>query len=433
MEKCMPVGILREKKHKEHRVPLTPSDVAWLVKQGIPIEVESSTDRIFSDTAYKKAGAKIVDQCHASRLLVGIKEPSTESLKSNTAYMVFSHTIKGQSENLPLLKKCIDKNISLIDYERIVDRNGRRLVFFGKYAGICGAVDSLFYLGEKYESNGIRNPFTQLKPAHMYKNYAHMQKAIVQLAQKIRSKGFHDQLSPFIIGFTGHGNVSTGVREVLKLLKPVEIHPKDLQEFVQKQKNKTNTLYLINFYREEKFRKKDQKGFYFEEYLRTPQKFESNLEKYLPYINLLLHTSYWEQRFPRLVTKEMIHRIGKEPYRLAFIGDISCDVNGSIELTYKTTTQENPVYTYNPAKRTYTDGFKTTGITILARDNLPSELPKDASEEFSDSIKEYVYQIAVQGNIDIANNTILPGEIRRAVITQGKKLTKPYAYLKKNL
>lgn len=425
--------MLRETKYREQRAPLTPADVSWLKKLQLEIEVESSKDRIFSDVAYKKAGARIVDQCRAAKLLIGIKEPSVSLLKTNAVYLVFSHTIKGQAENLPLLKNCMKKGITLIDYERIVDRHERRLVYFGKYAGICGTIDSLFYFGKKLDANRIPHPFTQLKPAHQYKRYARAQKAISQLGKKIHSKGLREHLSPFIIGFTGHGNVSAGVREVLKLLNPVEIHPRDMEEFVHRKKGKTKKIYLINFYREEKFRRKDHKGFYFEEYLHTPQKFESNMEKYLPHINLLLHASYWEQRFPRLVPKEMIHRIWKTSCRLSFIGDISCDVNGSIELTYKTTTPENPVYTYNPAKGTFTNGYKARGITILARDNLPSELPKDASVEFSNAIKEYVYQIAVHGSTDITNHVALPAEIRRAVITQEKELTESYSYLKNYL
>ena len=135
-----------------------------------------------------------------------------------------------------------------------------------------------------------------------------------------------------------------------------------------------------------------------------------------------------------MVTKKMIHGLSKRDCsRLEFIGDISCDVNGSIELTYKTTTPDEPTFTYLPEKRQFIDGFKSEGITVLAVDNLPSELPKDASVEFGSVIREYVYQIAAHGVIDITQHAALPAETRRAVITEGGKLSENFRYLKKYL
>ncbi len=434
MRKSLVVGILREARPGEPRAPLTPADVFWLKRHKIDVEVESSRNRIFRDNEYKERGAKIVDRFKRASLLIGIKEPNTSSLYRDKVYMVFSHAMKGQKQNLPILREAIKKGITLVDYEKIRDTHGNRLVYFGRFAGICGAVDSLYYLGKRLEWEGIENPFVMIKPASNYTSFKRLKNDILRLADRISKRGFNKKITPFIIGITGHGRVSQGVQEILELLNPMEIHPRDMHRFVQHQRYVSNRVYKIIFHREERFRAKDRKGFYFEDYLKHPRRFESNMDIYIPHLNILMHTSYWDKRYPRLITKEMIKRLYKKKgFRLRFIGDISCDVNGSIELSYKTTAVENPTFTYNPKDEEFVDGYESKGITILARDNLPAELPKDASRDFGLFVREYIYQIAVHGIKDITNHVAIPKEVRQAVIAQSKRLTKPYKYLNKYL
>jgi len=432
MRKSLVVGILQETKGFEHRSPLVPSDVKWLKKRGVSVEVERSDKRIFKDSEYKANGAVIVKKVREAELLIGVKEPRVQDLLSKKIYLVFSHTAKGQSYNMPLLNACLKKNITLIDYERIVDMHGTRLVYFGKFAGICGIVDSLHYLGKKLEWRGIDNPFSMIRPAYKYDSLKHLKLSLERVKRHIVQKGFPVALSPFIVGITGHGNVSRGVQEILGLLNPVEIHPRNMLDFIQHQRNQRHRVYKIVFLREEKFRSKEGKGFYFEEYLRHPKKFESNLDIYLPYINILVHTAYWDSRYPRLVTKKMIDSVSeRKPFRLEFIGDLSCDIEGSIELTYKATSPDRPAFTYHPRKHEFRDGYKSAGVTVFAVDNLPAELPADASEHFSGLIRDYVYQIAAHGIRDITNHMAIPAEIRNAVVTQNGRLTKGSSYLKK--
>lgn len=428
----MVVGILRENKDNEHRTPLVPADVKWLIRRGLKIEVESDPKRVFADSKYKKSGAKILNRINKANLLLGIKEQKASRLQKDKIYMLFSHTVKGQRKNMSALKECLRKKITLLDYEKIVDLHERRLVYFGRFAGICGMVDSLHFLGKKLEQRGIETPFSKIRPAYEYSSLAAVKKDISLVDREIVARGLPRQITPFIVGITGHGNVSKGVQEILELLNPIEIHPRDMKKFIQHQKGIRHKLYKIVFLREEKFRSKNGKGFYFEEYLKNPQRFESNLDKYLSYLNMLMHTSYWDNRFPRMVTKRMIRRLSrKKPFRLEFIGDISCDISGSIELTYKSTDSVKPIFTYSPEKDTFIDGYLKDGIAILARDNLPSELPRDASKDFSSLIRDYVYQIAVHGAIDITRHVAIPREIRTAVITEGGKLAKHFSYLKR--
>ena len=434
MRKPLVVGVLRESIEKgERRTPLTPSDVLWLKELGVDTEVQSSPIRIFKDSQYIKSKAKIVDKFKKASILVGIKQPKIGNLYNNKVYMFFSHTIKGQPENMNLLKECINKKISLIDYEKIIDIHGKRLVYFGRFAGICGVVDSLYYLGRKLEYQGVKNPFSAIRPAHSYSSLSALKKDMTSLGDVIRRKGLNKKIVPFVIGLTGCGHVSLGVQEILELLHPVEIHPKDMRKFVRSGKYSKNKIYKVVFYREEKIRSKKGDGFYFEDYLKYPNRFESNIDKHLPFLNILIHSSYWDVRYPRLITKSMINKLSRKDFRLQFIGDISCDINGSVELTHKSTTIENPVFTYIPKNGSFIDGYMAEGITVLARDNLPTELPRDSSSSFSSMIREHVYQIAVCGAKNLTSYTKLPREIHPAIITQGGKLTASFAYLKKHL
>ena len=435
MRKNLVVGILRETRNRwESRTPLSPADVCWLVRKGIKVEVESSEIRVFKDGQYKKSGAKVVDMFKEATLILGVKQPEVSDIHKDKIYMVFPHATKGQPENMPLLKEFIQRRVTLIDYEKITDLEGRRLVYFGRFAGICGLIDSLHYLGKKLEYKGIRNPFDAINPAYQYDSLSQVIKVMRLVSNKIKQKGFDSKISPFIIGITGHGHVGQGVQEILQLLNPVEVHPRDILTFVHHPKYIHNKIYKVVFSREEKLRSKDGSGFYFEDYLKYPERFESSMDAYLPYLNMLIHTGYWDVRYPRLVTKEMIDKLShKSNFRLEFIADISCDINGSIELTYKTTTQGNPVFTYYPKTETFFDGYEHDGITILAVDNLPTELPKDSSQDFSSLIRDYVYQIAAHGVKDITNHAAIPKEIRQAVITQGGRLTPAFSYLKKYL
>ncbi|MBU0571858.1 MAG: hypothetical protein KJ995_01240 [Candidatus Omnitrophica bacterium] len=425
------VGILREKSITgEKRAPLSPPDVKWLVERNVKVEVEANTQRVFNDSEYEKAGAVIVKNIKAASLLVGVKSPDPPNIIGGKTYMIFSHTAKGQKNNITLLKEFIRKNVTLIDYERIKDQRGKRLVHFGKYAGICGMVDSLYYYARKLKNDGIFTPFLTLKQSWKYKDAEDMRKGLEKVREKIATEGLPNEIKPFITGLIGRGNVSSGVQEVLSLMGAEEVHPRDIDRFVQVRRRDAKKIYMIIFYREEKIRAKTGKRFYFEEYLEHPEKFKSNMDKYISKLNILVNASYWDAHYPRMVSKHMLkEHYNKKRFRMKFIADIACDIGGSIEATYKTTDQKSPVYTYDPSHDLYKKGYKAPGITMLAIDNLPTELPKDSSESFSRLIREYVYQVAEHGALNITEHVVIPAEIRKAVVVQGGELTEGYKYL----
>lgn len=433
MRKSLTVGILAETNHPyERRAPLVPQDVAWLKARGISTEVISSSTRVFSDRMYERAGAAIVKRFRKATLLTGVKEPHPSELIPHKIYCIFSHTAKGQECNRPLLRAFVENKITLIDYEYIADKRGGRLAYFGRFAGLCGMLDSLACLGKRWEMQGIRTPLAKVKRAWQYSGLKKARKELAKVLRAIREKGFPQSVSPFIVGITGHGNVARGAQEILEMLNPIEIHPRDMTAFVRHQRKRRKQIYKIVFTREEKLRAKDRGGFYFEEYLEWPERFESNLDRYLPWISLFVHASYWDKRYPRLVTEAMIRKMSKgRMNRLAFIGDLTCDVRGGVEITQKVTNRENPVFIYEPETGTVRNGLLGDGIAVLAVDNLPSELPRDASREFSAMIRDYIYQTAVHGVTDVTHHHALPAEVRQAVICQEGRLTKPFQYLKK--
>ncbi|NQT33459.1 MAG: hypothetical protein HQ594_07295, partial [Candidatus Omnitrophica bacterium] len=193
-----------------------------------------------------------------------------------------------------------------------------------------------------------------------------------------------------------------------------------------------NDVYKIVFLQEEKVTNKKKKGFNPEEYKNDPSDYRSNMGEYLPSLNILINAGYWDKRFPKLVPKSMIRRAyQKKHFKLEFIGDISCDIDGSIEMNHRVTSPEEPVYTYDPKKNEHIDGYKAKGVTVLAVDNLPCEMPVESSEYFSKVIRDYIYQLTVNGDKNVTTHPNIPSEIRRSVITQNRKLTRDYRYLER--
>ncbi len=347
--------------------------------------------------------------------------------------MVFSHTTKGQEYNQRLLAIFLKKKITLIDYEHIKSSLGERLVYFGRYAGICGMIDTLHVFGQKVKLQGIPNPFSDLKNAVYYGNYGSAKTALDRVVEKIQRKGLDKKLVPFVIGILGHGNVSRGAQELLEHMGAVDIHPKDIELLARDRIYHKKKIYKLVFQREEKLRSKKGKSFYFEEYLNHPERFESNLDKLLPFLNILVNASYWDRRYPRLLPEAMLRKLyrTKPDFRLSVIGDLTCDIRGTIEITRRVTTASEPAFVYDPVSRKINNDLSHSGIAVMAIDNLPCEFPKESSMEFAEQIRDYVYQIAAHGVIDVTNHNALPNVIRNAAVTQNGRLTRRFKYLKK--
>jgi len=424
------IGILGETHAGERRAPLTPADVGWLVKRGVPVIVERNPRRVFAGEEYAQAGAHLVTRAGDADLLMGIKEPRIEDLIPGRIYALFSHTIKGQDHNMPLLRAFLEGRNTLLDYEAIVDGQGERLIHFGRFAGICGMLDSLHYLGARLARRGLTTPLAAIRPAWKYSSLAQARADLARAREALAGSGLPGELAPFIIGITGHGNVSRGAQEVLEHLAPVEVQAHGPASFTALAGGDTGKIFKLVLKREERIRPRVGGNASMAAYLASPHLFESNLDAYLPHLTLLIHTSYWDERYPRLVTRKLLQDLGRAGrLRLEMIGDLSCDIGGAIEITTHATSSRDPVFTYDPARDCETGGLAAAGVTVLAVDNLPAELPRDASLHFSRQIRGYAWQVATRGLAQGEETAGLPARIRRGVVTHGGSLTPRFSYL----
>ncbi len=431
------IGIRHEDKYvMERRAPLTPKHVARLIKtKKLDFVVQTSEKRVFTDEEYIHAGAKIAKDLKKCSVIFGVKEMPESFFEKDKTYIFFSHIIKGQAYNMPMLRKMMEMKCNLIEYERVVDEQGKRLIFFGRYAGLAGMINSLWSIGLRLKEAGYKTPFSQIKQAHLYSSLAEVREVISAVGQEIAEKGLPEELRPFTVAFTGYGNVSQGAQEILGLLPVKEISPEKLLSLKRRSKLPGNLIYKIIFKEEHLVeRVNENEEFDLHEYYASPDKFKSSFEKYIPHIDMLINCIYWDSRYPRLVTKDYLQKLfASGTPRLKVIGDISCDVNGSIECTEKGTEIEEPIFVYHPDSRTYTMGHKGEGVLVMAVDILPSELPRDSSAGFADVLINYVKDIA---DCDFNEDFLeldLPHAIKSALILHRGELTLQYKYLEEHL
>mgnify|MGYP006289375993 CR=1 FL=1 len=427
------IGIRREDKNKwEKRTPIIPKHVKFLKeKYGIETIVQPSPIRIYNEEEYRNHGAIIKENLEDCKIIFGVKEMPLTFFKKNKTYIFFSHTIKGQEYNMPMLKKMMDLNCNLIDYEKITDEEGRRLVFFGRYAGIAGMIDTLWAYGKRLKWKKINQPFSEIKQTFKYDSLNEAKKHIIKIGKRIEKKGLPDKLNPFIVGFAGYGNVSNGAQEIIDLLPTVEIRPGQIKSIYEEPHE--NCIYKVVFREEDMVKPLKDKPFNLQEYYSNPESYESIFDKYLPYLNILMNCIYWDKRYPRLVTKKYLKNNFAKDMMLQAIGDISVDVEGAIEGTLKTTSSDMPVFVYNPLTDDIEDGYTSEGIVIMAVDNLPCELPRDSSKAFSDSLLQYIPSIANAEYDKNFKDLHLDSEIKKAVILYHGKLTENYQYMNKFL
>lgn len=421
------IGIRHEDKYLlERRVALVPKDIKQLITdKNIKFYVESSQKRIFGDNEFEEVGAYVGTKIDNADVIMGVKEIPIEKIIDNKTYIFFSHVIKGQKYNMPMLQKLIDLKCSLIDYEKITDENGRRMIFFGRFAGLAGMINTLWSLGERYKKNGINTPFMNIKQAHTYNSLQEAINDVKLTAEDIKQNGLPDEILPFITAFTGYGNVGKGAWEIFdllphKLIRPVEIFTA---------KPEKHLLYKVVF-KEEDLVDRIEGDFNLQHYYTNPEEYKDKFAQYLPYLNCLVNGMYWDERYPRIVTKDKLNELySSDNLRLCVIGDITCDPNGSIECTHKGTEIEDPVFVYSPKTYDYKMGFEGDGVLVMAVDILPSELPRESSEAFSAALLEFIPNI-VETDFSMDFNEIkLLQPIKNALILLNGKLTPDYEYL----
>ena len=393
----MKFGIIKERKNPpDRRVVFSPEKLQEFQQQfpAATIVVESSDIRVFSDDAYLNAGFEVTTDLSDCDVLIGVKEVPIDALLPNKKYFFFSHTIKKQPYNRNLLKAVLDKNIQLYDHEVITDTNGNRLIGFGRYAGLVGAYNG-------FRALGLRENTFQLPKAE---NSSDLQALIDQLNTI--------ELPAIKILLTGTGKVAKGAKEILDAMNIRAVSVKDYltTNFEAPVYCKIDVL--------EYNKRKDGKVLGNRDFYNNPADYKSDFMRFATVTDYYIAGHFFGDGSPFLFTKEDAK---KDDFNICLVADISCDINGPIASTLRASTIADPVYGYDSQTATEVD-FKNPGaITVMAVDNLPCELPKDASEGFGDLFLEHV--------IPAFYNDDKEEVLARAKMTSGGKLTKRYAYL----
>jgi len=431
------IGIRHEDKYAmERRAPLTPKHVERLIKtKKLDIIIQSSEKRVFTEEEYLKAGAKIAKDLKKCGVIFGVKEMPVSFFEPDKTYVFFAHVIKGQSYNMPMLRRMMELKCNLIDYERVVDDQNKRLIFFGRYAGLAGMINSLWSLGLRLKEAGLKTPFSSIKQAHHYHSLEEARQAVSAVGQEIAELGLPEELRPLTVAFTGYGNVSSGAQEILGLLPIKEISPEKLLALHRRAHLPNNLIYKVVYKEKHLVEPIDpEASFDLQDYYANPHNYQSIFEKYVPHLDMLINCVYWDARYPRLLTKDFLEKLyAKGTPKLKVIGDISCDVHGSVECTEKATEIEDPIFVYNPATRDFSMGHKGEGIQVMAVDILPSELPRDASNGFADVLINFVKPISDCDFAEEFEDLDLPRAIKKGLILHRGELTPDYKYIEEFL
>jgi alpha-aminoadipic semialdehyde synthase len=432
------IGIRREDKNKwERRVPVVPEAVATLIREhDFRVIVQPSDIRVFSNDNYLKQGATVLEDLSPCSVVFAVKEIPLELFHPGTAYIFFAHVIKGQKYNMPMLRRMMELKCHLIDYEKVTDRQGRRLIVFGWHAGAAGMIETLWAFGQRLDWEETPNPFHDIKHAYQYSDFKEAENHLAQIGKRIESDGVPMGNSPLIVGFAGYGNASRGAQDVFDYLPHIDIEPAHIQKLMKNGPVSSTSLYKAVF-KEEHIVKliSNKHRFDLRDYYQHPEKYRSRFSDYLPYLTILINANYWDGRFPRLVTKAELRELFSQATkpRLRVIGDIGCDVEGSIECNTHITDPGDPVYVYNPFTGETKSGVEGVGPVVLAVDNLPCEIPEESSKFFSRTLMSFVPAIADADYSVPFEQCHLPPEIKDAVILYQGQLTPRYQYLEKYL
>jgi len=429
------IGIRHEDKYvMERRVAIIPDHLRKLSDKGLKFLVQTSPKRVYSDEAFRESGAGIVNDLDEANVIFGVKEMPNDFFRENNTYIFFSHVIKGQQYNMLMLKNMMEKKCNLIEYEKIADDEGRRLIFFGRFAGLAGMINSLWSLGLRLEYYGYDTPFSNLKQTHQYKSLEEAKTDIREAGQWISENGLPEELMPLTIGFTGYGNVSNGAQEIADLLPGMYITPQELVKLDKRDNLPDNIIYKVVFKEEDIVEPNQGQQFELLDYYNHPEKYKSQFEQYLPHLTVLMNCMYWDDRYPKIVTKEYLKAAFEEGIpKMTVIGDVTCDPDGSIECTFKGTEIEDPIFVYNPLDDSYNMGYEGEGILDMAVDILPSELPLESSMAFSNALFRYIEAIAVEDYSKPFDQISLPNPIKKAMILHQGQLTPDYQYLEEYL
>lgn len=398
----MKLGIIREgKTPPDKRVPLTPQQCKELQEQYSDLEilVQPSPIRAFTDAEYAAQGLELREDLSDCDVLMGVKEVPLDMLMEGKTYMFFSHTYKKQPYNRKLLKAIIDKNIRLIDYEVLTNARGTRIIGFGRYAGVVGMYNGLLAFGKKHN-------IYDLKPAHQCADRKEMEAELAKV----------ELPNNFKLAITGAGRVAGGA---LEIIEQVNLERVSADDFANKEyTNPVFTQLLVDDYNEPL----DGKPFERKDFYNDPVDYRSTFMQYAKEAHMYVSCHYWDSKSPFIFTREDAK---SEDFNISVVADISCDIDGPVASTLRPSTIESPLYGYDPDAEIEVPFGADNAIGVMAVDNLPCELPKDASEDFGNELIKNVIPHFFNGDKEEV--------LERATETRDGKLTPQFSFLQNYL
>ena len=391
------IGILKETKNPpDRRVAMPPAQCIKLLRlfPEMDILVQKSNLRCFTDQEYEDAGLTLTDDLSSCDLLIGVKEVDKSSFIAEKSYLFFAHVGKKQPYNRAMLREIVTKNITLMDYEYLTDVNNMRLVAFGRWAGIVGAYNGL-------RGFGLRNKLYNVKAA----KECHDFKELISELGKVK-------LPAIKILITGGGRVAKGAMETLAPLKLKKVTP---DEFLNQEFDEPVLCQIEPWHYT---KRKDGGDFDLQHFFYYPEQYESTFKPYSKVTDLYIPCHFWDPRSPIFLNSEDYREPG---FKISVIADVSCDIEKPIASTIRASTIAEPFYGYNPETGQEGDPWDLKNITVMAVDNLPGELPRDASVEFSEILIERVFPAFVDGDKDQI--------LHRSTIVKEGKLTPHFQYL----
>ena len=394
----MKIGILREEKIPEdNRVPLTPSQCRTLMEEysNIWVAIQPSINRCYTDDEYRYQGIAVREDLSDCDLLLGVKEIPPHLLIPDKTYMIFSHTIKKQPHNKKLLRAILEKRIRLIDDECLKDEHGKRIIAFGRWAGIVGAYNTI-------RTIGLRTGRYSLIPMYDCHNFAEAQKEFHKL-----------DLPPWKIVLSGDGRVSDGAAFLLDIMKIRKVDP---HSFLYKEFHET--VYTQLHSKDMYYRDGDDE-FDAVHYHAHPEEYKSTFYPFSKAADAFINGIYWDKRIPIFFDEEQMR---EKDFNIKVIGDITCDISpeASVPSTLRASIIQEPVYGYDALSGTECEPYQSNSVDVMAIDNLPNELPRDASEDFGNMLMSRVIPRLLKE---------WSTTIDKATIAMSGKLNEPYTYL----
>jgi len=427
----------------ERRAPLGPHQVRKLVRSGVRVLVQPSNRRAYPVQTYQKAGAKIQEDIGEASVIMGVKQVPIDKLIPNKTYCFFSHTIKAQDANMPLLDALLEKNVRLIDYERMVDRNSQRVVAFGKYAGVAGMINILHGLGIRLLALGHHTPFMHIGPAHNYRNTEMARQVIRDSGYEIALNMMPRSIGPLTFVFTGTGNVSQGAQELFRDLPHEYVTIGALKKVAEK--GSTNKLYACEVSRQDHLVNKETGKFDAAEYEEHPERYISTFSRNVaPYASVIVNGIYWAVNSPRLLTipdaKFLLQPVYTPwltssegaptlPHRMLGICDISADPGGSIEFMAECTTIDNPFCLYDADQNKERNSFKGPGVLVCSIDNMPTQIPRQSTDYFGSLLIPHMQDILLSDASKPLSDHHFSPEVKNAIITSNGCLTPDFEYI----